>query len=114
MHELGIAFHLIDTVIDVAHQNNVSHVKSVTISLGEVSGVIPEYLNSVWEWACKKHDETQGTKLNIKTIEALTYCEDCKKRYPTIQYGKICPHCGSENTYLVQGNEFTLKEIEVD
>ena len=27
--------------------------------------------------------------------------------------GKICPYCGSEHTYLVQGNEHQIKEIEV-
>ena len=30
-----------------------------------------------------------------------------------VEHGKTCPHCGSENTYLVQGNEHAIKEIEV-
>lgn len=114
MHELGIAFHVIDSVIEVAHENKVDHVKAVSIELGEVSGVIPSYLLDVWKWACKKHTEMIDCELKINTIEAITYCEDCKRKYPTVQYGKTCPHCGSEHTYLVQGNEFTLKEIEVD
>ena len=30
----------------------------------------------------------------------------------TVEHGKICPYCGSEHTYLQQGNEFNIKEIE--
>ena len=27
-------------------------------------------------------------------------------------YAKICPHCGSSATYLLEGNGFSIKEIE--
>ncbi len=30
-----------------------------------------------------------------------------------VEKGEICPYCGSENTYLLRGNEFLIKEIEV-
>ena len=39
-------------------------------------------------------------------------CEDCGKTYETVKYAKICPYCKSENTYLIQGNEVQIKEIE--
>ena len=31
-----------------------------------------------------------------------------------MKYGKICPHCKRERTYLIQGNECTIKEIEAE
>ena len=46
------------------------------------------------------------------TLEAVTYCQDCGKTYPTMKYAKICPYCGSGQTYLVRGNEYIIKEIE--
>ena len=46
------------------------------------------------------------------SLPAVTHCEDCLKDYPTVKYGKICPHCGSEHTYLLRGNELTIKQIE--
>ena len=51
--------------------------------------------------------------LEIITIKAITYCEDCKKNYETIKFGKICPFCGSKYTYLLKGNETNIKEITV-
>ena len=46
-------------------------------------------------------------------IPAVTFCEYCQQTYPTVEHGKTCPYCGSEHTYLVQGNEQYIKEIEV-
>ena len=40
MHELGIVYHIIRDVENVARANGVSHVSSVTLLLGEVSGVV--------------------------------------------------------------------------
>ena len=37
----------------------------------------------------------------------------CKNTFSTIENGKKCPYCGSENTYLLKGQEVNIKEIEV-
>lgn len=113
MHELGVVFHIIDEVEEVAAENHVSQISKVTLQLGEVSTVIPSYLTDCWIWARKKHELLKEAELEIETIEALTFCEDCGKIYPTIQYGKNCPYCGGTRTWLRQGTEFMIKEIEV-
>ena len=111
MHELGVVFHIIDDVTDVGRQNNLSEIDSVTLQLGTVSSVIPEYLTDCWQWAVKRTELLARARLIIEPIEAVTFCEDCKKSYDTIRYGRICPFCESERTYLLQGNEFMIKEI---
>ena len=113
MHELGVVFHCIKEVNEIAAENKVARVNSVTIQLGEVSTVIPELFEDCWNWAVKKETVLKDAKIHIERVEAVTFCEDCKKEYPTVKYGKTCPYCGSGNTYLVQGNEFLIKEIEV-
>ena len=50
MHELGIVFHIIRTVEDVARQNDVTRIRRVTLQLGEVSGVVESYLQDCWKW----------------------------------------------------------------
>ena len=114
MHELGVVFYVIRDVKEVALQNDIEKVQSVTLAIGEVSGVIHDQLIDCWNWAVKKEPVIDGATLKINTIEAVTFCEDCKKEYPTVKHGKICPHCGSEKTYLLRGNEFIIKEIECD
>ena len=113
MHELGVVFHIIKEVEDVATANNVKSIKSVTLNIGEVSTIVCSYLEDCWNWAIKKSDVLKDTKLNINMIKAVTICEDCKKEYETVKFGKTCPYCGSENTYLKCGNETIIKEITV-
>ena len=114
MHELGVTFHIMDHLEKVAKENQVTHIHSVTLELGEVSTVIESYLQNCWTWAAKKRPLFADAKLIVETLPAITYCEDCEQTYPTVEYGKICPHCGSERTYLLQGSEFNIKEIEVE
>lgn len=113
MHELGIVFNIVNSVEDVAKQNNVARVNSVTLQIGEVSTVVPDYLIDCWNWAVKKSDVLRGAQMVVENIPAVTICNDCGKTYPTVRYGKICPFCKSENTVLQSGNEISIKEIEV-
>jgi hydrogenase nickel incorporation protein HypA/HybF len=112
MHELGIVFHIIRTIEEVAAEQDITKVSKVVVQVGEVSTVIPEYLLDCWKWACKKSELLLDSELVNEPIEAVTLCEDCGKTYETVKYAKICPYCSSENTYLIQGNEVQIKEIE--
>lgn len=112
MHELGIVFHVIQSVERVGGENGLSSVSSVTLELGEVSGVIPQELKSCWDWAVKRTELLPEAELRIETLPAVTYCADCGREYPTVRYGRTCPCCGSERTWLIRGNEINIKEIE--
>lgn len=114
MHELSVVFSVIKTVENVARENGVERVDSVTIALGEVSTVIPHYLTDCWNWAVKRTDLLREAELKIEPVPAVTYCRHCGEEYPTVAYGKICPRCGSGETVLLRGNEFLIKEIEVE
>ncbi len=114
MHELSVVFSVIKTVEETASAHNVRKVNAVTIRLGEVSTVIPHYLTDCWNWAVRRTQVLQNAELRIETIPAVTYCRGCGDKYPTVTYGRICPHCGSPDTFLLQGNEFLIHEIEAE
>ena len=112
MHELSTIYYVIETVEKLMVENDLKEVGSITLEVGEVSGIIPSYLTDFWEWARAKTEHFQNTELKIEELKAVTYCQDCAKTYPTMQYKKVCPYCGSANTFLVTGNEYNIKEIE--
>lgn len=114
MHELGVVFHMIDTLERVAAENGVSHISRVTLRLGEVSTVIPDYLTDCWRWASAKNPLVAGAALTVETIPAVTVCRDCGLEYGTVAHGRTCPGCGGGNTVLLRGNEFMIQEIEAD
>ena len=112
MHELGTVIYVIETIEDLAKKNNLSEVNSITLQVGEVSTIIPEYLKNFWLFARKRSELLKETELKIENLKAFTFCQDCEKTYPTLQYGKECPFCHSYNTFLITGNEYIIKEIE--
>lgn len=112
MHELSIVTYVIRQVEDLAREHQLSKVNSVTLEFGEVSGIVPEYLVDCWNWYAKKTPLIEGAQLLTETIPAVTWCDGCKKTYPTLKYGKTCPYCGSGATWLQQGSEMNIKQIE--
>ena len=112
MHELGVVFHCINEINMIAAENNIDRISSVTIQIGEVSTVIPYYFEDCWNWAVKRTELLPRAALKIETLPAVTHCEGCGAEYPTVRHGRICPHCGSEKTWLLRGNEINIKEIE--
>lgn len=112
MHELGIVFYMIETLEEVGAQNDLTSIRRVTLELGEVSGVLPDYLLDCWRWAADRSELLRGAELEVRQIDAVTVCNGCGRTYPTVAHGKICPHCGSPETVLLRGNEIEIATVE--
>ena len=112
MHELGIVFHVIKTIEQVGEEQHLQNVASVTLEVGQVSGVIPHELESCWDWAVKRTELMPTASLKVETIPAVTHCNCCGQEYATVPQGRVCPRCGSEHTWLLRGSEVSIKEIE--
>ena len=111
MHELGTIVYVMDAVEKIAEENKLTAIESVTLEVGEVSGIVTDYLVDFWNYSRKKSELLKNTELKIETLEAVTFCQNCGKTYPTLKYAKICPYCKSDNTFLVTGNEYNIKEL---
>ena len=114
MHELSIINYVVKQVKELAVENNLEKLHSVTLEFGEVSGVVTHYLEDYWKWYSKKDPFTDGAELKMEILPAITWCDSCKKEYPTVKYGKACPYCGSGETWLLRGQEMNIKEIEAE
>ena len=114
MHEMGIVTHLAKTLDELAEEQHITKIGSVTLQVGEVSGIMTDLFTDCWDYFKPRHPVLKESKLILETVPAVTYCTNCQKTYETMKYGKICPHCQSEETYLIQGNECIIKEIEAE
>ena len=72
MHELGIVFYIIRDVRQVAEENGVNHVSVVVMDIGEVSGVVPDYLQDCWRWAADREDLLRGCELRCNILPAVS------------------------------------------
>ncbi len=114
MHEMGIIIHLAKTLEDTAREEGLVRIGSVTLRVGEVSGIVTDYFEDCWNYFKKRHPVLQDCRLIIETIPAVTRCSSCGRDYETVKYGRECPYCHSGETWLVQGNECVIKQIEAE
>lgn len=68
MHEMGTVMYVIRAVNEVCEQNELTKVASVTLEIGEVSGIIPSYIEDFWQWAIKKEKYLQDAELIIDLL----------------------------------------------
>lgn len=114
MHELGIIVQLVRTLGDIAREKHVSRISSVTLEVGELSGIVPDYFKDCWAYYRKKTPLIAGAELRVTMEPGVTVCQDCQQIYETVKYGKICPFCRSEQTCLLRGNELKIRQIEAE
>ena len=81
MHELGIVVHISKTLEELAQENNITDIRRVTLQIGKVSGIVPEYLMDCWKYYRKKVPLIENSTLEYEWIEAITICNECEKTY---------------------------------
>ena len=109
---MGIVLHLAKTLDATAKEKNIIKIGKVVLQVGEVSGIVTDLFSDCWNYFKVKNEILKDSTLVIETLPAVTFCDNCKKEYETVKYGRQCPYCGSYETWLVKGNECIIKEIE--
>lgn len=112
MHEIGIVKSMCKTVLDYARENNVSHVGEIVCEIGELSLVIPEYVEELYPTVVAG-TELADTKLIIQVIPGMAECDDCDEIFNVIENKGYCPNCGSFDKSVLTGLDFNIKEIHV-
>ena len=114
MHEMGIVLHLAKTLDETAAENKLSSIGKVVLQVGEVSGIVTDLFTDAWDYFKVRHPVLKDSTLVLEPLPAITWCDSCKTKYETVKYGRQCPHCHSWETWLIQGDECIIKEIEAD
>jgi len=110
MHELGIVIEVVKQVEAFALENNVKTIDTLVLQIGELSSVIPRYIEEVYPIAVEK-SMLRNTKLKIEITPGLGKCDDCGFGYNIAQNNRTCPKCSSHDWTVISGKEFNIKEI---
>ena len=115
MHELSVIQSVLDIVIEHAKKNNAKKVKKINLEIGELSGFIPEWIQTYFDFVSKDTIASEA-KLVIKKVDAKLKCRECSKEFG-VKKDKLdftCPKCKSSDIELLSGREYFIKSIEVD
>lgn len=111
MHELGYAYEIVATLKDFMFENGISKISSVTVEVGEATGVVPRFLLDCWPAVTDDEEAFKGSKLDVKIIPAKGHCINCDYEFILDKDHLNCPKCGSENVSFINGYEFEISEI---
>lgn len=112
MHELGILMAVTRQVMDFARENGISEVAEIVLEMGEGTGVVPEYLRTVYP-AAVRGTMLENAQLVLEIIPGMAMCENCHEIYNVIQSQGACPACGSRAKEILSGQELNIREIHV-
>lgn len=113
MHEIGIVKSMCKTVLDYASENNVKNINEIVCQIGELSLVIPEYVEELYPTVVEQIPQLKDTKLITEIIPGLAECDDCDEIFNVIENKGYCPNCGSFDKTVLSGQDFNIKEIHV-
>jgi len=110
MHELGLLSAVVKTVEGIMEKENLTEVEKIVLQVGELSGVIPRYVEECYPAAVYK-TPLEKTKLEMEVVPGIVRCRDCGEEFSGYLYDLRCPKCGSEKLDALSGRDFLIKEI---
>jgi Zn finger protein HypA/HybF (possibly regulating hydrogenase expression) len=114
MHELNILLEVVDQVEALACESKIEQVKAIVLEIGELSTVVPIFMEEYYPLMVKNRPALQDSELIIESIPGLAKCEGCGEQYNVVEHDGYCPACSEFKKEVLQGREFIIKEIWVD
>ena len=115
MHEMSIVKRFMNIALEQIKQQKLENesVESLTLEVGEMTDLVPHYLEKYYEIA-SKGTPLEASKLVIEPVPMLVRCLSCRTEYnPTRTKDRLCPNCGSGECHLLQGREVNVKSISL-
>ena len=109
MHELSIAEELLDIIYRHAQDAGISRVISVSLRIGEYSGIFPDSLEFAFE-VLSEGKMTENAELNIEKVSPKYVCRQCG--FSSGEYSEICNKCGLEEMRIEGGSELEIVSFE--
>lgn len=110
MHEIGVMIEVVKTVENFAKQNGVTKVQTLVLQIGELSTVVPRYIEACYP-AAIEGTLLENTQLQIDILPGNAICDSCKKVFNILESRSVCPYCKSKDWEMLSGKEFNIKEI---
>ena len=114
MHEMSYISRMVNLAIDVANENKAKAVKSIEVSIGKTSGVMPYYMHKYYPDA-SKGTILEGAELICIEIPVTALCEECGSEYePVKEHDYICPRCGGRRGRIIAGRDVVLSNVVIE
>ena len=123
MHEVTVAQTVVDAVLSEAESQGASRVTKVTLVFGELALINIEQI-SFWIASFFEGTMAESATIEFEKVPGKVECRDCGAvsdvtvdsddkllHYAVPDF--TCSSCGSPNTFICQGREMLIKNIQV-
>ncbi len=114
MHEMSYVVRIVNLALRKAQENGAAEVKSLTVLVGEMTDIVPEYLHKYYPDAVKG-TIMEGSVLKTETDPVKIRCGGCGRIYhPEKANSYACPVCGSTEGEICGGRGLSIRELEIE
>lgn len=110
MHELGVLSALVQTVEGIVHKEGLTEVEKIVIEVGELSGIVPRYIEQCYPAAVYK-TFMEKTKLEMIIVPGIVKCRSCGQIFNAVESDLRCPACSGQDLEILSGNDMIVSEI---
>ncbi len=114
MHELSVAMEILSIVEQEAQKHGAATVKSVSLDVGDLSGVETGTLAFCFEAIRGEKDLTRRADLVIRRVPARYGCPECGQPFGGDGQERMCSGCGRTTPSLLEGNELNVVALEIE
>jgi hydrogenase nickel incorporation protein HypA/HybF len=112
VHELSIARAVVAEVEDAAREHGAAVVRSVTLSIGRLAGVVPGALTFGFELASEA-TMLDGAELIIEIEPTVVWCPDGEHPVELDDMVFRCPEHGCATPELLSGKQLEIVRFEI-
>jgi hydrogenase nickel incorporation protein HypA/HybF len=113
MHEYHIVESIVKQILEKAKSSCAKKITSVTLILGELSGLQEESIRTYFDNLAKENI-LEGAKLIIKPVKSKLKCQDCGEIFEHEKSHFSCPKCSGLGVLTNSGKEFYIDNIEIE
>ena len=113
MHEMGITSGILASAIDAAEAEGATKINSVTVSIGDLTEIVPDSLQFAWE-ALTPGTMAEGGTLIVLSITPKARCLQCGNEFEHDKYNLLCTECESFLCEPIAGRELRIDSIDID
>jgi hydrogenase nickel incorporation protein HypA/HybF len=114
MHEATLAQNIIEDIERRFEKGEIAgRVRSVSLSVGRLTSVVPENLVFLFQ-VLAKGSVLEGAQLDIERVPIRARCKACNARFEIEDVYFSCRQCGSPKLEMLSGSELIIESVEVD
>ena len=115
MHEISLVQGLFQQLADLARQNKMTRVVTVTMQIGPLSGVVADSFRFGFEILSAEDDLVRGADLIINTTAVTYRCSKCGAGIEsTAERPESCAECDEIFLLAEGGDELILEKVEME